>query len=249
MVFSRESVATNMIGFRTVVLLLCWLLLQSGYAATTEECVIFLHGLARTTDSMQKMADAFEANGYAVANEGYPSRQFPVEELAPLAVETGIAACPADSTVHFVTHSLGGILVRVYLENEQLENLGRVVMLAPPNGGSEVVDSMVGTPGFAWLNGPAGAQLGTDEESVPSQLGPVDFEVGVIAGTKSINFMLSQYLPNPDDGKVSVERTKVRGMADFITVPHSHPFIMSASEVISQTLAFIETGHFMHAEN
>jgi triacylglycerol lipase len=169
--------------------------------------------------------------------------------LAPLAVEAGVAACPADSTVHFVTHSLGGILLRFYLENNQLESLGRVVMLAPPNGGSEVVDAMVGTPGFAWLNGPAGAQLGTDEESIPSQLGPVDFEVGIIAGTKTINFMLSQYLPNPDDGKVSLERTKVEGMADFITVPRSHPFIMSAPEVISQALAFIETGHFVHEEN
>ena len=151
--------------------------------------------------------------------------------------------------MHFVTHSLGGILVRVYLENNQLENLGRVVMLAPPNGGSQVVDRMVGTPGFTWLNGPAGAQLGTDEASIPSQLGPVDFEVGIIAGTKTINFMLSQYLPNPDDGKVSHERTKVEGMADFITVPRSHPFIMNAPEVISQALAFIETGHFVHEDN
>jgi triacylglycerol lipase len=238
-----------MIRFTAVFLVLSYLLPLAASAAKNEECVVILHGLARTADSMQKMADAFAAYGYTVSNEGYPSRQFPIEELAPLAVEAGVAACPADNTVHFVTHSLGGILLRFYLENNQLESLGRVVMLAPPNGGSEVVDAMVGTPGFAWLNGPAGAQLGTDEESIPSQLGPVDFEVGIIAGTKTINFMLSQYLPNPDDGKVSLERTKVEGMADFITVPHSHPFIVNAPEVISQALAFIKTGHFLHEEN
>ena len=249
MLFLGEGIAKIMIRFTAVLFLLCFMLPLPVSAAKNEECVVVLHGLARTTDSMQKMADALATDGYTVSNEGYRSRQFPVEELASLAVEAGVAACPADSTVHFVTHSLGGILVRFYLENNQLENLGRVVMLAPPNGGSEVVDAMVGTPGFAWLNGPAGAQLGTDEESIPSQLGPVDFEVGIIAATKSINFMLSQYSPNPDDGKVSLEHSEVEGMADFITVPHSHPFIMSAPEVISQALAFIETGHFVHAEN
>jgi triacylglycerol lipase len=241
-----EGLATTIRQFMAVFLLLSCMLPMPASTATHAECVVVLHGLARSADSMQKMADAFEEDGYAVANEGYPSRKFAIEELAPLAVEVGVAACPADSTVHFVTHSLGGILVRVYMENNQLENLGRVVMLAPPNGGSEVVDNMVGSPGFGWLNGPAGAQLGTDEDSIPSQLGPVDFEVGVIAGTKSINFMLSQYLPNPDDGKVSVERTKVEGMADFITVPHSHPYIMKAPTAISQALAFIETGQFVH---
>jgi triacylglycerol lipase len=244
-----EGLATTMTRFTTALLVLGFMLPLPASAAIHAECVVVLHGLARTTDSMQKMTDAFAEAGYAVANVGYPSRKFAIEELAPLAVEAGVAACPGDSTVHFVTHSLGGILVRVYLENNQLENLGRVVMLAPPNGGSEVVDRMVGTPGFAWLNGPAGAQLGTDEASIPSQLGPVDFEVGIIAGTKTINFMLSQYLPNPDDGKVSVERTKVEGMTDFVTVPHSHPFIMNAPESISQALAFIKTGQFVHEEN
>ncbi len=238
-----------MTRFTSVLLLFSLMLPIPASAEKSDECVIFLHGLARTANSMQKITDAFESDGYAAANIDYPSRELTIEELAPLAVESGVAACPANATVHFVTHSLGGILVRVYLENNQIENLGRVVMLAPPNGGSEVVDKLASVPGFAWLNGPAGAQLGTDEQSVPSQLGPVDFELGIIAGTKTVNFILSQYLPNPDDGKVSLERTKVEGMTDFITVPHSHPFVMNASDTISQALAFIKTGHFVHDKN
>lgn len=195
---------------------------------------------------MENAAAAFEADGYVVSNRGYPSRKFPIEELAPMAIEAGMEECPEDGSVHFVTHSLGGILVRYYLEHNEMPALGRVVMFAPPNQGSKVVDSFRAVPGYKAINGPAGMQLGTDENSIPLMLGPVDFEVGIIAGTKTFNPILSQYLANPDDGKVSVESTKVDGMADFITIAVSHPFIMESTEAIEQAMTFISTGRFMH---
>ncbi|MCH8137287.1 MAG: alpha/beta hydrolase [Proteobacteria bacterium] len=214
--------------------------------ARGAECVIFLHGLARTSASMQKAAAAFEETGYEVVNLGYPSRKFPIEELAPLAIEASLLECPSKSVIHFVTHSLGGILVRYYLEQEEISNLGRVVMLAPPNKGSKVVDAMRRLPGYKALNGPAGLQLGTGDDSVPLTLGAVDYEVGIVAGTRTVNLLLSQYLSNPDDGKVSVENTKVQGMTDFVVVPSSHPFIMKSSVVIDQAILFIRTGRFAH---
>ena len=210
------------------------------------ECVVLLHGLARTPSSMKPMASTLRDRGYLVVNVAYPSRKKTIEELAPLAVNSGVSECPTDGDIHFVAHSLGGILLRYYLEQETLPRLGRVVMLAPPNQGSEVVDRLRYFPGFSVLNGPAGAQLGTDEGSLPLSLGPVEFDLGVIAGTDTFNPILSQYLPNPDDGKVSVESTKVDGMSDFIQVPYSHPFIMKAPMVIEQTVEFIESGHFDH---
>jgi len=198
---------------------------------------------------MVPLEKALQNSGFTVVNVDYPSRKLPIEELSPLVVRGGMDSCPEATKIHFVTHSLGGILVRYYFEDNSIQEMGRVVMIAPPNQGSEVVDNLRNFPGFKMLNGPAGLQLGTDEESIPLNLGPVDYEVGVIAGTRTFNPILSLFLPNPDDGKVSLERTKVEGMADFITVPHSHPFIMSAPDVISQALAFIKTGHFVHEEN
>jgi len=215
-------------------------------AAWAADCVILLHGLARTSSSMDKMAEVFEERGYLVANVDYPSRKFRVEELAALAVESGLAKCPSESVKHFVTHSLGGILVRYYLEHGKIPSLGRVVMLAPPNQGSEIVDNYRNIPGFEMINGPAGLQLGTDEASIPLKLGPVNYEVGIVAGRETFNPILSQFLPNPDDGKVSVENTKVEGMKDFIVVPHSHPFIMQAPVVIEHAVSFIESGWFVH---
>jgi hypothetical protein len=211
-----------------------------------SDCVILLHGMARTSASMSNMERVLSSHSFVVVNVDYPSRKKPIEELAPLAVGMGLEGCRGTDAVriHFVTHSLGGILVRYYLAENTIEELGRVVMLAPPNKGSGAVDHMATVPGFAALNGPAGFQLGTDENSVPLKLGPANFEVGIITGNRSINPILSGFLENPDDGKVSVESAKLEGMTDFLVVPEPHPFIMSSDYVIEQTIHFLRFGKF-----
>ncbi|NNK56978.1 MAG: alpha/beta hydrolase [Desulfofustis sp.] len=229
--------------------LLCFggvLLFLSLFPGLTDaqECVVLLHGLARSDGSMEKMADRLKETGFVVINHDYPSTKYPIEELSRKVIPEAAGECPEKSKIHFVTHSLGGILVRYYLEYHELDNLGRVVMLGPPNKGSQVVDAMAEMPGFELLNGPAGLQLGTEPSSLPNRLGAADFEVGIIAGTRSINLILSQLLPNPDDGKVSVESTKLVGMSDHVTVPVSHPFLMNDDKVIRQTIHFLRYGQF-----
>jgi len=182
-----------------------------------------------------------------VANVDYPSRDYAIEELATMAVEEGLDMCRAHdgvARIHFVTHSLGGILVRQYLSMETIDELGRVVMLGPPNQGSGAVDELVDVPGFDWINGPAGRQLGKGEESVPLKLGPVDFELGVIAGTHTIDPITSAVLDDPDDGRVSVVDTQVEGMDDFVVVEHSHAFMMRMQRPISLTIEFLRNGSF-----
>ncbi len=216
-------------------------------AASATDCVVLLHGLARTSMSLNKMQDALEEDGYRTANVDYPSREHEIAELASIAVEDGLATCRADEDVekiHFVTHSLGGILVRQYLSTESIDELGRVVMLGPPNQGSVAADDLDGVPGFDWINGPAGHQLGKSEASVPLALGPVDFELGVIAGNRTIDPITSAVLEDPDDGRVSVEDTKVEGMDDFVIVPHSHAFMMRMRGPIELTKNFLRTGSF-----
>ena len=220
----------------------CW----SGVAAAGD-CVVLLHGLARTSMSMSKMERALEEKGYATANIDYPSRDYTVEELAEIAVTDGLQLCRAYDDIvriHFVTHSLGGILVRQYLSAYDITELGRVVMLGPPNQGSAAVDKLDGVPGFDWINGPAGRQLGKGEDSVPLKLGPATFEVGIIAASRTIDPITSAVLENPDDGRVSVEDTKLEGMADFVVVKHSHAFMMRMQKPIELTIRFLETGSF-----
>ncbi|MEJ2743798.1 MAG: alpha/beta hydrolase [Gammaproteobacteria bacterium] len=209
-----------------------------------KDCVVLLHGLARTEHSMEKMAKDLEKEDYVVSNYGYPSTRLEIEVIARVHVPKAIAQCGQVKTVNFVTHSLGGIVLRKYLSQNRLENLGRVVMLGPPNKGSEVVDRLKSVPGFKLINGPAGLQLGTGEDSIPNSLGPVTYSVGIIAGSSTFNPILSQMLPNPDDGKVSVERTKVEGMTDHVVMPVTHTFMMRNKDVIDQVKTFLNSGKF-----
>lgn len=217
-------------------------------ATENKECVILLHGLCRTDRSMVPMEKALSAAGYQVVNVDYPSRSAAIEKLSDDAIGRAVSECERNGAtqVHFVTHSLGGILVRSYLARHSIANLGRVVMLGPPNQGSEVVDKLGSWWLFQKLNGPAGNELGTGKNSTPNQLGPANFCTGVIAGDRSINWINSTLIPGRDDGKVSVERTKLEGMADHIVIHVTHPFLMRNQTAIRQTIYFLRTGRFEH---
>ena len=219
-------------------------------AEHTSECVVLLHGLNRSWRAMDKMAEALQAEGYSTANVDYPSQQGNVEGLAPVAVNSGLDQCRLSGAneIHFVTHSMGGILLRYAHGIDPIPELGRVVMLGPPNQGSEVVDRTRDWSVTRTFSGEAGMQLGTDKNDIPAQLDPVDFELGIVAGTGSINPFMSAILPEADDGKVTVERTKVDGMSDFMLVSNSHRTLMKSNSVIENTVAFLRSGHFLDSE-
>jgi len=194
------------------------------------------------------MEEALTTSGYVVINMGYPSRTKPIEQLAMETIPQAVARCDQAQTenIHFVTHSMGGILVRYFLKENNISNLGRVVMLSPPNGGSEVVDKFREFFVFQWVNGPAGQQLGTGPDSLPLRLGPVHYPVGIITGDSHhfYDWYHAGIIPGKDDGKVAVERAKLAGMSDFLVVPCGHSFIMNDSQVINQTRFFLSNGRF-----
>ena len=236
--------------------------------ANARDCVILLHGLAQSDRAMKKLDAAISNAGFTTVNVDYPSTDYPIEALAGPAIAPALDRCAEQANsasvvdtripdtdtridsyrVHFVTHSMGGILVRQYLSRVTLENLGRVVMLGPPNGGSEVVDNLGEFPGFHFIFGDAGLQLGTGKMSVPNRLGAANFELGIIAGTRSINPILSTMLPEKDDGKVSVDRTRLDGMKDHLEMPVTHVFMMKNPKVIKQVIHFLKSGTFKREE-
>ncbi len=218
----------------------------SNKTNTDREAVILLHGLARTSTSMNKMQEALEGKGFKTCNINYPSTQHRISVLAQEHILPKIKACVGkiDSSIHFVTHSMGGILVRYFAKHALISPMGRVVMLSPPNQGSEVVDALGDTWFFEFIDGPAGRELGTDPGSMPLRLGPANFEVGIITGSRSINLILSLMIEGRDDGKVSIERAKLEGMKDFMVLPSTHPFIMRNEKAIAQTIYFLNHGVF-----
>lgn len=248
-VFDQGEEATDDMqkSFMSFIFLLALSLPASMAAAGPKhESVVLLHGLARTRSSMGLLEKRLGTEGYAVVNMDYPSRAKSIEALAITVIPSALEQCRKQKAdrIHFVTHSMGGILVRYYLKQTPINGLGRVVMLAPPNKGSEVIDKWGNFFLFRWLNGPAGRQLGTGPKSLPRALGKVDFDLGVIAGDRSVNPILSLIIPGKDDGKVAVRNAGVEGMRDFIVVHASHPFIMRDDEAIDLTVRYLKTGRF-----
>jgi len=208
----------------------------------SKEYVILLHGLLRKKGSMKKMKTALEKEGFEVINHDYPSNKADVQTLALEEIPAALSLCPNASKIHFITHSMGGILLRAYLNKHHIDKLGHVVMLGPPNQGSQIVDKIGRFPGFTFLNGPAGLELST--KGIVRSLKPIDFSLGIIAGTKTIDPIGFMMLPFPNDGKVSVESTKIEGMRDHLVMDVTHTFMMQNSEVIKKSIHFLKEGSF-----
>ena len=213
-----------------------------------SETVVLLHGMARSSNSMSKMEKALLSDGYRVINVDYPSTTATIEELTDQIFKSLEPQIKNAETIHFVTHSMGGIILRQYLQDHDMPNLGRVVMLAPPSRGSEVTDKLGGVFLYKWINGPAGNQLGTGTNSLPLRLKAPAFELGIIAGDRSINPFLSMLIPGPDDGKVSLARVKPAVYTDYLQLHVTHPCMVWNRKVIAQTQHFLKHGEFEQAE-
>ena len=215
-------------------------------ADATQHGVILLHGISRTARSFRKMQAALQGAGYAALNLDYASRRKALEALAE-DIHPSIQrfADGVNGPVHFVCHSMGGLLARVYIARYRPKRLGRVVMLGTPNSGSEIADRLGHLRLYRAFFGPAGQQLGTQRDgAVKALFPPVDYPVGIIAGDRSIYPIASIFLPKPHDGRVSIENTKLDGMADHITVRASHPWLVRNGTAIAQTIAFLQDGRF-----
>ena len=212
---------------------------------TPLDRVLLLHGIARTSASLAKLARSLDAAGFATLNLDYPSRK---QSLADLAEHVHKEAAPfmaqPGGQAHVVTHSMGGLLARAYIAQQRPPALGRVVMLGPPNAGSELADLLARYPLYRGYFGPAGQQLGTDPKGGLSQLlGIIDYPVGVIAGDRALD-PLGWLLPRPNDGRVSVDRTHVGGITGHVTVHATHALMVRNAGVIRHTIHFLRHGRF-----
>ncbi|HEX2854571.1 MAG TPA: alpha/beta fold hydrolase [Opitutaceae bacterium] len=217
--------------------------------ATEPGTVVLLHGIGLRSWTLCRLERALERDGYRVVNLTYPSRTMPIEKIGrewlPAKMrERGVGEGP----LYFVSHSMGGIVIRMWLRECGVPaNLRRVVMLAPPNLGSAVADRMKNFAPYRWFLGENGLRLGTGENSVPRSLGPWPAgaaELGVIAGDYSINPLFSAWLREPNDGAVAVANTRLEGMSDFLVLHRSHTMLPWRGETLKQVSAFLRHGHF-----
>ena len=216
-----------------------------------KDCVVLIHGFLRMPTAMENMAKFLNGNRYRTINIDYPSHQYDIETIANKYLKPAILGyCPEDNRkIHFVTHSLGGLILRHYLIDNQPKNLGRIVMIDPPNKGSEIADLINENPLSEKILGPVLPELTTQIKELPSSIDILGIEIGIIAGTRSTNPITGELIPGKDDSTVSVESTKLDNMTDFIEIPTGHSFIVDKKEVQTATLNFINTGKFKIFKN
>lgn len=213
-----------------------------------KEVVILLHGIGRTDRSMRTLEKHFTHAGYEVINVHYPSRRYALADLCEW-LQQKLADYPLHDyeTVHFVTHSMGGLLARAYCKKYRPANMGRLVMLGSPNHGSELADFLSPYFVYRFFFGPAGQQLTTHYDLTPV-LGAPDYDIGIIAGNKTFSLLTQWIFHQPNDGMVSVQSTMLAQAADHIVLPIDHIFIITNTMVMQQALQFLRHGKFTACE-
>lgn len=209
------------------------------------EAVILIHGLGRSHLSFLKMAKQLKNKGYLVYNASYPSTKQKIQDSSESYINQALESLSAQkiSKIHFVTHSLGGILVRYYLSKHEINNLGKIVMLAPPNKGSHIAQAYHDKFWFKWATGPAGQQLLVEDNPFLDGLEPIETEVAVLMGNRSLEPWFNHVFNDLDhlehDGKVSIESAKLDNMSKFEIIDTAHTMIMNNPKVMSQVLDFL----------
>jgi triacylglycerol lipase len=225
----------------------CCLLAPVAAAQAAEpDCVVLLHGIGMRAYVMKRIEASLRAEGYRTVSLSYPSRRMPFEQIAgeylPARLrEHDVARAPR---LHFVTHSLGSLVVRKLIQDARPANLGRVVMIGPPNQGSAAADQAKESALLRKFLGGNLVRLGTGEDAIARTLGPADFEVGIIAGEVALNPVFGKALGPKNDGAVAVDAARLEGMRDFLVVPYSHTVMLWRAEVVDQVRAFLRDGRF-----
>lgn len=217
-------------------------------SAPPRDTVVLVHGLGRSPRSLLAVRWSLWRSGYRVVSVRYPSRRVTVQEavdewlvpaLERLVLEPG-------SRVHFVTHSLGGILFRAWARKRPSEfPLGRTVMLGPPNQGSEVLEALSRHRWVRRLLGPVVEELGANERSLPRQLGAVPPDTGIIMGNRAVIPFFREILGPESDGIVTVAGGWVAGQADFMVTAADHTFMMWRPQVLQAVNRFLKEGCFL----
>jgi pimeloyl-ACP methyl ester carboxylesterase len=233
------------------LLVACCLLAATVARAVEPDCVVLLHGIGMRAYVMKRIETALRAEGYRTVNLSYPSRRMPFEQIAgeylPARLrEHDVARAPR---VHFVTHSMGSLVVRKLIQDARPANLGRVVMIGPPNQGSAAADRAKESALLRKFLGGNLVRLGTGEDAIARTLGPADFEVGIIAGEVALNPVFGDALGGRNDGAVAVESAKLDGMRDFLVVPYSHTVMLWRTAVVDQVRAFLREGKFARQDS
>ena len=214
-----------------------------------EELVVLIHGIRDKPYIMWKLEQGLSKSGYSIMNLHYPSVKADMDSIVSL-VHSRLAPRLQDyQKINFVTHSLGGIVMRAYLHKHKQSNFQRLVMIAPPNKGAIMAERFEDFFIYKWIYGQTGQKLGKDSTDYWQQIPPPSIDFGIIAGGLGNDKGFNPLIPGDDDGTVGVAETKIAGAQDFIVIPGLHTSLLWQNRTLEQVLYFLEYNHFKNQED
>lgn len=207
---------------------------------------MFLHGINKSSSSLKGLEKFIFNYGFAILNITYPSTKHSINELVDIVHKVIHDEFNKYDKVSFVGFSMGGLIIRAYLNKYKLSNLEKVVMIGTPNNGSEVADFFKGNKLYKKFFGPAGGQLITNQQDHDILFGKIYYECGIIAGNLPLDFCYPIMRKSSSDGKVSVSSTKLNNMKDHIVLRVPHWYMPQSKKVWRQVLHFLQHSSFLH---
>lgn len=215
--------------------------------------VVVLHGLVRSRQSMKGLVKYLHEHGeYSVVNVSYASTREPVGKHAKSLASVIGHLGPKVTEINFVAHSLGNLVIRHYLgdqiaaEDKQPDpRIKRIVMLAPPNNGSQFAIKFGDNKIFKAIWGTSGVELAKDWKILQQKLATPTQEFGIIAGGRGEESGRNPLLLGDDDFVVTLEETRLPGAHDFTVVPVLHSLIMDDAKTREYALRFLWHGYFV----
>jgi pimeloyl-ACP methyl ester carboxylesterase len=215
---------------------------DQAIAPASGHLVLLIHGLGRAKESFAGLEAALSAAGYQADSVNYPSTRRGLAAHADQ-LERLLNRLEGVERVSFVTHSLGGLVLRELLVRDSAWKTriqpGRAVLIAPPNQGSAIADRFQDFAPFEWLLG-GGGQAATSAAAGALPAPPIPF--AVIAGGRGDDAGYNPLLEGDDDGVVTVQETRLDGAAGYLLVDAVHTVVMNHPQTIAAVLSFLEDG-------
>lgn len=210
-----------------------------------SEIVVLVHGFFKDYRDMDYLNHYLKKQGYNLASPMFPTTMGSLVECShKLSTYIDNLNLSPDDTLHFVGHSMGGLIIRHCLAFRNINHLGRCVLIATPNQGSFLADIALKFLRYSPINPfKSMSSLRTSAEDIPEPINSPPPKIGVIAGTNS-NLILGNLLQSQNDGRVEVNSTRFRGMTDFITLPYGHHEIHHTKIAARLIDFFLKNGTF-----
>ena len=221
---------------------------NGNFKKTDKSVFIIFHGIYGESKDLQHISNILNVKGYPVVNIQYPTTTHPIEEMTEKYITPVIekqiknlnilnsnlkTEDQKNLKINFIVHSMGSVLLRYYLKNHKIDNMGKVMFISPPSHGSPLSDNPI-SDSIPYFLGPAVSQIKTDKNSFINTLGEPDYQCYILIGDHSDNFLYSFIIPGKDDGMIPFSTAGLQSCSMKVIINTTHTSILESEDTFRE---------------